>query len=339
MRKGVYPYEYMNSYNRFRETSLPDKKDFYSRLSIESIIDIDYKHATRVFKKFGMNSLGDYQDLYVKSDTLLLADIFENFRDTSLKTYGIDPAYFVSLPGFAWHPCLKVIGIKLELITDINMLLMIESGMRGGVCHVIHSYAEANNKYMNNYDENKEPSFLSFLDANNLYGCPIIKKLPVGSFKWVKSVSRIDEKFIKNYDENGDIGYFLKADFEYPKELQDLHHDLPFLPEKMKINKHDKLVCTLYDKNGYVAHIKNIKQALNYGLKLKKSLYKVITFYQEAWLKPYIDMNTELRKKAKNGFEKDFYKLMNNAVFGRSVMNVRKHRDVKLVTDDKKVVS
>ena len=189
---------------------------------------------------------------------------------------------------------------------------------------------------MNNYDENKEPSFLSFLDANNLYGCPMIKKLPVGSFKWVKNVSRIDEKFIKNYNENGDIGYFLKADFEYPKELQDLHRDLLFLPEKMKINKHDKLVCTLYDKNGYVAHIKNIKQALNYGLKLKKSLYKAIAFYQEAWLKPYIDMNTELRKKAKNGFEKDFYKLMSNAVFGRSVMNVRKHRDVKLVTDDKK---
>ena len=135
---------------------------------------------------------------------------------------------------------------------------------------------------MNNYDENKEPSFLSFLDANNLYGCPMIKKLPVGSFKWVKNVSRIDEKFIKDYNENGDIGYFLKADFEYPKELQDLHRDLLFLPEKMKINKHDKLVCTLYDKNGYVAHIKNIKQALNYGLKLKKSLYKAIAFYQEA---------------------------------------------------------
>ena len=168
---------------------------------------------------------------------------------------------------------------------------------------------------------------MSYLDANNLYGCPMIKKLPVSSFKWVKNVSRIDEEFIKNYDENSDdIGYFLKVDFEYPKELHDLHSDLPFLPEKMEINKHEKLVCTLYDKKEYVAHIKNIKQALNHGLKLKK-VCKAIALYQEVWL------------KAKNDFEKDFYKLMNNAVFGLSIMNVRRHRDIKLVTDDKKGVS
>ena len=182
LRKGVYPYEYMHSWNRFNEKSLPDKKYFYSCLNKRNIIDIDYTHATRVFKAFKMNNLGDYHDLYVQSDTLLLADIFENFRD------------------------------------------------------------------MNNYDENKESSSLSYLDANNLYGCPMIKKLSVGGFNWVKNVSRIDEEFIKNYDENSDIGYFLNVDLEYPKESHDFHSDLPFLPEKMRINKHDKLVCTLYDK-------------------------------------------------------------------------------------------
>ena len=228
LRKGVYPYEYMDSWNRFNETSLPDKKDFYSRLNIESIIDIDYTHATRVFKKFKMNNLGDYPDLYVQSNTLLLADIFENFRDVSPKIYELDLVYFVSLPGFAWHACLKVTGVKLELITDIKMLLMIESGMRRGVCHVICSYAEANSKYMSNYDKSKDSSFLSYLDANNL--------------------SRIDEEFIKCYDKNSDTGYFLKVDLEYPKELHDLHSNLPFLPEKMEINKHEKLVCALYDK-------------------------------------------------------------------------------------------
>ena len=226
-------------------------------------------------------------------------------RDMSLKIYGLDPAYFVSLPGLAWYACIKITVVKLELITDINMLLMIESGIRGGVCHVIQRYAEANNKYMDNYDENKELSFLSYLDANNLYGYSMIEKLPVGGFKWVKNVFKIDEEFIKNYDKNSDIGYFLKVDIEHPKELHDLHSDLSFLPEKIKVNKHDKLVCTLYDKKRYVAHIRNIKQA---------------------WLKPYIDMNTELRKEAKNDFEKDFYKLMNNAVFGRSIMNVRRQR-------------
>ena len=248
LRKGVYPYEYMHSWNGFNEKSLPDKKYIYSRLNMENTIDIDYTHATRVFKEFKMNNLGDYHDLYVQSDTLLLADIFENFRDMSLKIYGLDPAYFVSLPGFAWHACLKITRVNLDLITAINMLLMIESGMRSSVCHLMRSYVEANNKYMNNYDENKESSFLCYLDANNFYGYPMTKKLPVSSFNWVKNVSRIDEEFIKNYDENSNIGYFIKVHLEYPKELHDLHSDLPFLPEKMRINKHDKLVRTLYHK-------------------------------------------------------------------------------------------
>ena len=155
-----------------------------------------------------------------------------NFRDMLLKIYGIEPGYFVSLPGFAWHACLEITGVNLELFTDINMLLMIESGMRGDVCHVMRSYVETNDKYLNNYDENNESSFLCNLDANNLYGRPMIKKLPVGSFKWVKNVSRIDKEFIKNYDENSDIAYFLKVDIEYPKELDDLHSALPVLAEK-----------------------------------------------------------------------------------------------------------
>ena len=122
LRKDVYPYEYMNSWNKFSETSLPDKKDFYSCLNMENITDIDYRHATRVFEEFKMNNLDDYHDLYVQSDTLLLADIFENFRNISLKTYGLDPAYFMSLPGFAWYACLKITRVRLELISHINML-------------------------------------------------------------------------------------------------------------------------------------------------------------------------------------------------------------------------
>ena len=221
------------------------------------------------------------------------------------------------------------------------MLLIIESGMCVGVCHVIRSYLEANNKYMDNYDGNKESSYLPYLDVNNLYGCPMTEKLPVGGFKFVKNYyasKTINERLILNYDENNDIGLFLKVYFEYSEELHDLHSDLPFLPEKIEINGHSKLVCTLYDKKGYIAHIRNIKQALNHGLKLKK-VHKAIAFSQETWLKPYIDINTELRKEPKNNFVKDFYKLMNNAVFGCSIMNVRRQRDIKLVTNDKKDAS
>ena len=150
-----------------------------------------------------------------------------------------------------------------------------------------------------------------------------------------KSKSKFTEEFIKNYNEDSDKRYILKVDVEYPRKLHDLHSHLPFLPERMKINKCTKLVCNLYDKENYVVHIRALKQALMHGLKLKKN-HKVIQFYQEAWLKTYIDMNTELRKKTKNNFEKDFFKLMNNAVFGKTMENVRKHRDIKLATTDRR---
>ena len=212
---------------------------------------------------------------------------------------------------------------------------MVEEGIRGGICHSIHRHAKANNKYMKNYDKNKESSYIQYLDANNLYGWAMSQKLPKNGFKWINDVTEIDEKFIKNYDEDSDKGYILQIDVKYPKKLHDLHSDLPFLPKRMKIDKRKKLVCNLPNKKKYVVHIKSLKQALHYGLKLKK-VNRIIEFNQEAWLKPYIDMNTELRKIAKNDFEKDFFKLMNNTVFGKTMENVRKHRDIKLVTTDKK---
>ena len=212
---------------------------------------------------------------------------------------------------------------------------MVEKGIRGGICHSIHRYAKANNKYMKNYDENKESSYIQYLDANNLYGWAMSQKLTVNNFNWVKNKLKKDEKFIKNYDEDSDKGYIFEVDVEYPRRLHDLHSDLPFLPERMKIDKCKKLVCNLRNKKNYVVHINSLKQALHYELKLEK-VHRVPEFNQEAWLKPYIDMNTELRKVASNDFEKDFYKLMNNAVFGKTMENVRKHRDIKLVKTDKK---
>ena len=160
------------------------------------------------------------------------------------------------------------------------------------------------------------------------------KKLPVNGFKWIDN-KEINEEFIKNYDENDNKGYILEVDVKYPKRLHELHSDLSFLSERMKIDKCNKLVCNLFSKKKYLAHINSLKQALNHGFKLKK-IHRIIEFNQEAWLQPYIDMNTELRKAAKNDFEKDLFKLMNNSVFGKTMENIRKHRDVKLVTTDKK---
>ena len=149
------------------------------------------------------------------------------------------------------------------------------------------------------------------------------EKLPVDGFEWVEDISEIDENFIKNYDEDSNVGYFTEADIEYPTELHNKHSDLPFLPERMKVNKCKKLVCNLCDKKDYVDHIRSLKQVL-------------LKFNQRAWLKSYIDMNTDLRKNAKNDFKKDFFKLMNNVVYGKTMENVRKNRIIKLVKNDKK---
>ena len=169
----------------------------------------------------------------------------------------------------------------------------------------------------------------------NLYVWAMLQKLPVNNFEWIKDTSQFNEDFIKNYNEESDEGYFLEVDVQYLEKLHELHNDLPFLAERMKIEKVENLVANLHDKVEYVIHIRNLKQALNQGLVFKK-VHKVIKFNQNAWLKPYIDMNTDLRKKAKNDFETDFLKLINNAVFGKTMENVRKHRDIKLVTTERR---
>ena len=215
------------------------------------------------------------------------------------------------------------------------MLNMFEKGIKGGMCQASYRYAKSNNKYMKNFDKNRESLFLTYVDANNLYVYAMSKKLPVDSFKWIDDLSIFTEDFIKNYDEESDIGYLLVVDVEYPKNLHMLHSDLPFLPERMKINKCNKLFSNLNDKENYPVHILALKQALNHGLKLKK-VHSVTEFRQEYWLKPYIDLNTDLRKEVRNDFEKDFFKLMNNSVFGKAMENVRNHRDIKLVTTDKR---
>ena len=227
LRKGVYPYEYMDSWERFDETSLPDKEAFYSNLNMEDITDVYYRHAQRVFNGIAFNgvalkspnnkNLGDYHDLHVQSDTLLLADVFENFRNMCIEVYEIDPAHFLSAPGLAWQACLKKTDVKLELLTDVDMLLMVEAGVQGGICHAIHRYAKANNRNMKNYNKDKEESFFEYLDAKNMHGWEMSEPLPVNGFDWMEDLFKIDEDFTKNYDKNSDKGYMLEVDVECPK--------------------------------------------------------------------------------------------------------------------------
>ena len=176
----------MDSWEKFDENTLPSKKDFFSNLNLEDISDEDYTHAQKVWNIFKIKNLGEYHDLYVQSDTLLLADIFENFRNMCLNIYELDPVYFVSAPGLAWQACLKKTKVELELLTDCDVILMTEKGIRSGICQATYRYAKSNNKYMKNYNKNFESSYIESLDANNLYRWAMSQKLPVNYFKWIK---------------------------------------------------------------------------------------------------------------------------------------------------------
>ena len=251
-----------------------------------------------------------------------------------LDEYKLDPAYLGSAPGLAWQACLNKTGVKLELLTDYNMILMIEKEIRGGICQATHRYAEANNKDMKTYDKNIDSSYIKYLDANNLYGGAMSQKLPTNGIKRVEDLSQFNESFIKNYDENSDIGYVLEVNIDFSRRLFNLHKDLPFLPERKRVEKVEKLICCIEDKKKYLIHIRALKEALNHRLKLK--VHRIIQFKQKAWLKIYIDRNTELTKNTKNEIEKNFFKLMNNSVFGKTMKNVRNHSDSKLITSDER---
>ena len=174
----------MNNWNKFNETKLPSINNFYSKLKLENIDKEDYAHAQKVWNTFNIKNVGEYHDLYVQLDTAQLADVFENFRTVCLKEYELDPSYFVSTPGLALEAMLKITKVKIELLTDIDMVLMVENSIRGGLTQVVKKYGVANNKYLPDYDKNQKSTYLQYLDANNLYGYAMIKKLPLNGFKW-----------------------------------------------------------------------------------------------------------------------------------------------------------
>ena len=253
----------MDSMDRFDETSLPSIEKFYSKLQMKHINENDYKHAKKGWDVFEIKTLGKYQDLYVQADTAQLTDAFENFRLLCLKEYQLDPVYFVSTPSLAFEAMLKITKAKIELFTDINMVLMTEKGMRGGLTQVVKKHAIANNKYLPTYDRSKKNVLLQYLDANNLYGYAMNKTLPLNGYKWA-DVSIFTDDFIKNYDDEGDKGYSLEVDVEYPKELLIAHKDLPFIPERrFKLHKEFEHKVT--------KEIEKADRAKVQGMSLKKS--------------------------------------------------------------------
>jgi hypothetical protein len=259
------------------------------------------------------------------ADVLQLADISESFRDVCIKNYKLDPLWYYTAPGLAWDACLKLTGIKLELPKEIDMVLLIKSGIRGGISSIMHRYAKANNKYMSDYDAKVQSTFIKYLDANNLYGWAMCLPLGLstGNFKWMT------EHEIRTWRSTPCL---LEVDLEYPEELHDLHNDYPLAPESLIINKCKKLVPNLRNKTKYVVHHVNLKLYERLGMKITK-IHRGLSFDESDWMGKYIQLNTRLRTAATNEFEKDFFKLLNNAVFGKTMQDVAKHIDVRLVSD------
>lgn len=345
-QKGVYPYDYIDSFNKLNRTSLPPRKAFYSRLYDSECSKQDYLRAKLVWKTFKCKSFLDYHNLYLKSDVLTLADIIQNFRDACYKNYELDFCYYYTAPGLSFDAMLKHTGIELELLDEEEMYEFCESGIRGGLSQISTRHAKANNKYMKVYDPTKQDSYIVYLDANNLYGWAMSQFLPYKDFKWNNDMWTKEK--ILNLANDAETGYMFKVDLRIPEHLHDYFNNYVPCPENVKVDKNDlnqfqqegyknsqirKLCCSFKDRIDYVVNYRYLKLALSLGVELLE-VKQVLQFSQKPFLKEYIELNTNLRKKAKNEFEKDFFKLMNNSVFGKTMENVRSRINFRLVSTE-----
>lgn len=328
-KKGVFPYDWLDSMDKYSVESLPSEEEFYNYLTESEVKLEDYKRAEEVWREFDIQTMGQYSDLYLKTDVLLLADVFENFRKNCMIHYSLDPAHYYTIPGLAWDAMLRITGVELQLFTDIDMVLFVERGIRGGLSQCSNRYSRANNRYTPDYDPSQPSKYLMYFDVVNLYGWAMSQCLPFQNFSWMT-----DPNFdVNSIADDAQYGYILEVDMDYPQKLHDLHRDLPFCPtrDKAPSARDFKLLATVKNKKRYVIHYRNLKQCLAHGLRLKK-IHRILKFEQKPWLRSYIDVNTHLRAEAKNDFEKNLFKLMNNAVFGKTMENVRNHIDIRLVT-------
>ena len=381
--KGVYPYDFINDYSRMYTTILPAKDRFYNKLNDSNINDKEYEISKNVWNVFKCNKFLDYHNIYLKSDVLLLSDIWSNFRKTCFKIYSLDCSYYYTAPGLSWDAFLKHKNnedknFKIELLTDHDKYLFFESGIRGGLSQISKRHATANNKYMSNYNEKLEDEYILYLDANNLYGYSMCQYLPKGDFKWStnekflinKNIEFKDHENLKSYilniEDNANIGYTFDINLTYnqvdkygnyskklTEQIHDLHNNYALACENKSIKKEmlnewqqedykesniSKLITNFNDKINYVVNYRILKLFLELGLRITK-VNRVLQYEQQDYMKSYIMKNTNERIKSKNDFEKDFYKLMNNSVYGKTMENIRHRINFKLVNSEKKAIA
>ena len=356
-QKGVFPDDWDDNKNKLSHVDLPSKSEFYNKLNESDISDDDYTLAQKVYEVANCQNFGEYVSLYLKCDVVLLADVFEAFRVMCKKYYKLDPCHYFTSPGFSWDAMLKMTGVEIECFQEgqEDMLEMTEKNTRGGISMRSTRYAKANNKYMKDYNPDLKSSFIMYLDANNLYGWAMSQPLPVGEYKW-ENAEDFSEERIMNLKHDVKKGYMFEVDLDCPEELHEYFNDYPLAPEsrlgqfsptmiekynivhgKDPISTVPKLIPNLNHKTNYVLHFRNLQLYISLGMKLKK-VNRVLGFKEEAFLDKYISFNTTKRAQTKNDYEKDLFKLMNNSVFGKTMENVAKRIEVKLLTDEKKFV-
>ena len=289
LRKGVYPYDYADDWDKFNDQQLPPHAAFFSNLRNSNISAEDYAHAQNVWKVFQCHNFQDYMELYLRCDVLQLACIFEAFRNVCLTHYELDPAHFVSAPNLTWDAMLKITEAKLDLISDPEMFKMLDNGIRGGICVIVKRLSRANNPLLppEFYDPTQLSRFLLYLDANNLYGWAMSQIMPHGNFKWMSEDEFKNIDWLHQTDEQT-TGYFVECDLVYPPEIHDEHNDYPMAPERMVLHEEmisetqsqivkcynisrsamtqTKLVPNLMDKNRYVVHYINLQFYLEHGM-------------------------------------------------------------------------
>ena len=354
LRKGVYPYDYMDKWEKFNETQLPPREAFFSRLRDEPCSEADYDHAQLVWREFHCRTLGDYHDLYLKIDVLQLADVWQSYSEICKANYNLDPAHYVSAPNLSWDAMLKCTDVNIELASDPAFFPFYDEGIRGGICTISKRYARANNPYMKHlFDPSKPTTYIIYLDANNLYGWAMSQPLPIGGYTWLTPAAFSNIDWLKqNVDQ--DYGYVIECDLDYPAHLHESHNDYPLAAERLFVHysvlsgkqieinraykmarnsKVAKLIPNLMPKRHYICDYLNLKFYLEHGLTLV-NIHRVVRYKQSRWLAPYIKKNQDLRIHAANEFEKDFFKLMNNAVYGKTCENLKKRSDIRLVTNE-----
>ena len=337
-KKLAYPYEYFNSIDDYKKpVHNLENKDFFSKLKNKCLDDNEIDRTREIIKKFNIKNGKELTQLYLKSDVILLADVFEKFIKISVEEYGINPLYCVSLPGYTWQCGMKYTDIKLQTLQDKDMILLLENNIRGGISSIMgHRYMKSN--------ENKK---ILYFDANNLYGHSMSEPLPYDEIKFDKNIELED---ILNTPDDSDIGYFIEVDLKYPDNIKQKTKNFPFAPENKKINpdnfndymneikpdtyiQSSKLICDWSDKKNYLVHYRMLKFYIRHGMVVDK-IHNIISFRQSRWLEKYINFNTQKRNKAKNDFEKDFYKLLNNAFYGKTMENVRNRLKIKFIKKD-----